>query len=498
MSALDVPGYDVWGLIGEGGMSEVWLAKHKALAVPVVVKTIRKELRQAGGDTDAARILSEARLMARVSSPRIVRAIDAGRVGGTGTPYLVQEYVDGLDLAELDRRRRAAIGVGLPLWLVVHVMGEILSGLRAAHQAGVIHRDLKPSNVFGEPETGIRLGDFGIAVARSETPTDSAGTLRFMAPEQFRGGEIGRFTDVWGAAATACDLRYGNGPFDQVASILDPNVPPNLPPPTSPAEAYFQHILRVMLAKDLRDRPEDLTAPLLHFSTLGKALGPPVLGVTKLDASTIAVGPTKISFVVGDIADASATAIVSSANFEMKMRTGVSEALRRRGGDEIEEEAMKGGEQPLGSCIRTQPGRLKAKHVFHAVSAWNEVPCVGRAFARALLLADEHGCQSLAVPALGTGAARVSLELCALAMMRTLRWHSMFGGMRLRDVTVVLDTEAKRRAFVDVAEEVFGVGQLGALHAIDVGLSVENVVASPDAATFLDPKKGSTGGPPPS
>src|SRR5689334_24293167 len=123
-------------------MSEVWLAKHVALATPVIVKTLRRTLIAAGtqGIAEAAqRILSEARLMARVKSPQIVHAIDAGQIPGTATPYLVQEYVDGLDLGELDRRRRAALGVGLPLWLVCHVMREVSSGLRAAHHAGVVH-----------------------------------------------------------------------------------------------------------------------------------------------------------------------------------------------------------------------------------------------------------------------------------------------------------------------------------------------------------------------
>src|SRR5262249_2855476 len=134
-------------------------------------------LRETDGNA-AGRILSEARLMARVANPRIVRALDAGECGDdehAGTPFLVQEYVDGLDFSELDKRRRAALGVGLPLWLVCYTMREVCMGLRAAHQAGVIHRDLKPSNVFGAPETGIRLGDFGIAVARREAKADSAG-----------------------------------------------------------------------------------------------------------------------------------------------------------------------------------------------------------------------------------------------------------------------------------------------------------------------------------
>jgi serine/threonine protein kinase len=497
MSGLSVPGYDVWGLLGEGGMSEVWLAKHEGLAVPVVIKTLRQSLVEAhGAEQSAARVRSEARLMARVASPQIVRAIDAGMVPATGIPFLVQEYVDGLDLAELDGRRRKSLGVGLPLWLVCHVMREISQGLRAAHQAGVVHRDLKPSNVFGAPETGIRLGDFGIAVAVSDGAVrDSAGTMKFMAPEQFRGGDVGRFTDVWGAGATACDLRYGHSPFDSVAEILDDAKHARMPAPTTPAEAYFQQLVRAMLEKDLRRRPEDMTAPLHHFSMLGRALEPPQPAASRLDARTLLLGQVKVSFRVGDISTAEADAIVSSANFEMRMRSGVGQALRERGGDEIEQEAMSEGERPLGSCIRTNPGKLAAKHLFHAVSAWNEVSCVGRAFARALLLADEHGAHTVAVPALGTGAARVGIEMCANAMTRTLRWHAMLGGMRCREITVWLDSEAKRRAFQDVAEETFGVGHVGLLGSVDLGLPVDelNAVPSAEGATFLDARMATTG-----
>jgi eukaryotic-like serine/threonine-protein kinase len=495
---LRVPGYDTWGLLGEGGMSEVWLAKHETLAVPVVIKTLRRSLRETDAEGAAARILSEARLMARVSSPRIVRALDAGRlypdINGDALPFLVQEYVDGLDLAELDRRRRASLGLGLPLWLVCHVMREVCSGLRAAHQAGVIHRDLKPSNVFGEPEAGIRLGDFGIAVAHNETSTpESAGTLPFMAPEQFRRGEIGRFTDVWGAGATACDLRYGHAPFKSVGEVLDDNLPPHLPAPTSPAEAYFQDLIRRMLTKDVQKRPQDMMAPLSHFAMLTKALEPPSPAASRIAQTTLTLGHIKVSFVVGDISQASADAIVSSANFELRMRTGVGEALRLRGGDEIEAEAMRGGEQPLGSCIRTSAGRLTTtRNIFHAVSAWNEVSCVGRAFARALILAEEHGCSSIAAPALGTGAARVGIESCANAMMTTLRWHAMLGGTRIREITICLDSEAKRRTYQAVAEEVLGIFELRHMgSALDVGLPDDHASQakpSGEGATLLDPK----------
>src|SRR5207237_10068042 len=126
---------------------------------------------------------------------------------------------------------------------------------------------------------------------------------------------------------------------------------------------------------------------------------------------------------VGDIAEAACDCIVSSANHEMHMRSGASEALRKKGGDIIEEEAMAAGDQPLGSCVATSAGALSAKHVLHAVSAGNEASCVGRATQRVFLIADELGHKSLAIPALGTGAAHVNMETCASAMLTALRLH---------------------------------------------------------------------------
>src|SRR5271166_3371666 len=106
-------------------------------------------------------------------------------------------------MAELDRARRSALGVGLPLWTVCHVMEEACRALHAAHQAGVIHRDMKPSNLFAAPASGVRLGDFGIAVARGDSlQGEVSGTLKFMAPEQLRGEPAHRTTDAYGAAAT--------------------------------------------------------------------------------------------------------------------------------------------------------------------------------------------------------------------------------------------------------------------------------------------------------
>jgi serine/threonine-protein kinase len=471
-------------------MSEVWLAKHSVLRVPVIMKTLRSKVLGLDAAHATTRVFDEARLMARVVSPRVVRAVDAGIHvhEDEHTPYLVEEYVDGIDFAELDRRRRRALGVGLPLWFVCHAMHELCEGLRAAHLTGVVHRDIKPSNVFCAPGTGIRLGDFGIALLQADCArAEVSGTVRFMAPEQIRGDAIDRRTDVYGAGATAYDLRYGRPPWNDARSVLDLEKEVTFPAPQSPSEAYFQHVLRRMLAKEADQRPHDSSEPAQHFASLVRAVKPMRARVPVVfeDRHTLVIGGTRVSLHAGDIARARVDGIVSSANYEMKMRTGVSDALRLRGGDAIEEEAMRGGQQPLGSCVATAAGSLDARHVIHAVSAWNEASCVGRTMSRALLLADELGHHSLAFPALGTGAARVSLETCAHAMMAALAWHIAIGGTRLESVEVLLGDEEKLRIFRDVAVDALRDGE-EAPPVIDLGLPAEDGEVRADAATHID------------
>jgi serine/threonine-protein kinase len=480
--------YEIWGRLGEGGMSQVWLAKHSVLCIPVIIKTVRSDLQV--DSSGSARVLSEAKLMARIPSPRVVRAIDAGV--HEGRPYLVQEYVDGIDLAELDKRRRTALGFGLPLWFVCEVMHAACEGLLAAHQTGVIHRDVKPSNLFGSPQTGIRLGDFGIAAAQAQHRSEVSGTVKFMAPEQLRGAQSEPTIDVWGAGATAFDLRYGRAPFFSAKEVLDPDRPPPFPYCKSPVEAHFQHVLASMLSKDPSSRPHSVVEPMRHFETLAEMLrvrnrrGQVVM----VDKHTYRIDECVIRLRVGDIAEAAADAIVSSANHLMRMRSGVGDALRRKGGDVIEQEAMADGEQPLGSCIATSAGALAAKNVLHAVSAWNEASCVGRAMQHALLLADELGHRTLAIPALGTGAARVSLETCASAMMTALKLHVTLGGTRLRQLEVILRDAPSLETFREVADDALrGNGELS---LPDIGLPAEEVAPRPYSPTCVDASK--TGG----
>lgn len=115
---------------------------------------------------------------------------------------------------------------------------------------------------------------------------------------------------------------------------------------------------------------------------------------------------------------------------------------------------MRDGEQPLGACVVTSPGALSCRYVLHAVSAWKEASCIGRAMQRALLLAEELDLPTLAIPALGTGAGRITIEASANAIMRALTRHLMLGGSRLSTIHCYLDSPAKLRAFREVAEGV--------------------------------------------
>jgi serine/threonine-protein kinase len=190
----------------------------------------------------------------------------------------------------------------------------------------------------------------------------------------------------------------------------------------------------------------------------------------RIDARTYSVGETKIVFETADIASVRADAIVNSAYSDMKMRAGVGDALRRRGGDSIEDEAAAGGERALGSCVRTGAGHLQCRAVLHAVGGWKEVSCVARATQHALLQAEELGCPTVAIPAIGTGQGQISVESCADAMIGALRQHLVLGGSRLREVRFVLYDEPTLDRFMDVAVGVLlGTDDLGSTHDEDAG-----------------------------
>jgi serine/threonine-protein kinase len=172
--------YRVAGLLGRGGMGEVYRADDLKLGQPVALKLLPPDL--AEDPARLARLLNEVRLALRVTHPNVCRVFDAGEADGQH--YIAMEYIDGEDLSSLLRR----IG-HLPRTKALQIARQLCAGLAAAHEQGIVHRDLKPANVMIDGRGQARLTDFGIASAAEVLAGDEAsvGTPAYMAPEQLEG-----------------------------------------------------------------------------------------------------------------------------------------------------------------------------------------------------------------------------------------------------------------------------------------------------------------------
>lgn len=242
--------------VGKGGMAEVYAARDATLGRTVAVKVVLAAL--AAEPELRERFLREARLVAALEHPGILRVYDFGE--DDGIPYLVMPFVPGGSLAG-----RIA-GSGLDPALVADWIGQLAAALDAAHGAGVLHRDVKPSNVLVSRDGRPILADFGIARALGSstrlTVTGSVvGTPSYMAPELVQGAPASPATDRYSLAVLAYEMLSGTPPFvgDHPLSILHQHataaVPPlstrrgGLPPELDP-------LLARALAKDPGSRPE--------------------------------------------------------------------------------------------------------------------------------------------------------------------------------------------------------------------------------------------------
>jgi WD40 repeat protein len=237
-----IPGHEVLGVLGRGGMGVVYKSRHLALNRVVALKVILAG--QHVGPEAVARLRAEAESAAALQHPNIVQIFEVGE--HDGLPFLVLEHVAGGSLAEQlhgtpwGPRRAAAL---------VEVLARALDH---AHQAGIVHRDLKPGNVLLAGDGTPKLADFGLAkhVGREGGLTETGaivGTAGYMAPEQARGKSstmpITPLTDVYGLGATLYELLTGRPPFqgpDAVETLMqvvhEEPVPPRRLQPKVPRD----------------------------------------------------------------------------------------------------------------------------------------------------------------------------------------------------------------------------------------------------------------------
>ena len=203
--------YRIVGLLGKGGMGEVYRADDLKLGHPVALKFLTEKLSQ--DKAMLARFHSEVSTAHRVTHPNVCRVHDIGEVTtSTGKlHFLSMEYVDGEDLSSLLRR----IG-RLPSDKAVEIANQLCAGLAAAHEAGVLHRDLKPANVMLDGKGRVRITDFGLAGFAEQIRSEEvfAGTPAYMSPEQFTGKEVTTKSDIYALGLVLYEIFTGKRVFE--------------------------------------------------------------------------------------------------------------------------------------------------------------------------------------------------------------------------------------------------------------------------------------------
>lgn len=242
--------YKIQSLIGTGGMAAVYLATDLILDRLVAIKVLRLDFRQ--NDDAMRRFRREALSATQLTHPNIVGVYDVGQ--SQEMNYIVMEYVEGTDLKDYVRQRGALHPIE-----AVRIMMQIVSAIAAAHQNRIIHRDIKPQNILIDREGNVKITDFGIAVALSDTSLTQTNTLlgsvHYLSPEQARGGMATIQTDIYALGIVLYELLTGRVPFDgeSAVSIALKHFQEPLPPVMNPSVMIPQSLENIVLKATAKD-----------------------------------------------------------------------------------------------------------------------------------------------------------------------------------------------------------------------------------------------------
>ena len=279
--------YEIGGVLGRGGMAEVHRGRDLRLGREVAVKVLRSDL--ARDPSFQVRFRREAQASASLNHPAIVAVYDTGedRTATGATPYIVMEYVEGETLRDVLRREGP-----LPPERAMSLSADICGALDFSHRNGIVHRDVKPGNVMITPQGTVKVMDFGIARAVSDsaaTMTSTAaviGTAQYLSPEQARGESVDARSDVYSMGCLLYELVAGEPPFtgDSPVSVAyqhvreDPRVPSTINP-AIPAE--LDAILLKAMSKNPANRYQsaaDMRSDLLRALAGQRVEATPVMG----------------------------------------------------------------------------------------------------------------------------------------------------------------------------------------------------------------------------
>lgn len=206
--------YKIIANIGSGGMANVFLAHDLILDRDVAIKILRFDFQN--DQTAIRRFQREALAATEMVHPNIVGVYDVDEE--SGMQYLVMEYVKGMDLKRYIQTRSP-----IPYGKIVDIMDQILSAVSLAHAHGIIHRDLKPQNILMDQAGVVKITDFGIAIALSETSltqTNSMlGSVHYLSPEQARGSMATKQSDIYALGIILYEMITGSVPFDGESAV---------------------------------------------------------------------------------------------------------------------------------------------------------------------------------------------------------------------------------------------------------------------------------------
>jgi len=262
--------YEVRRELGTGAMGAVYEAEHVKIGRDVALKVLGRSY--AREDRIRDRFVTEAQATGRVEHENVVEIWDVGATE-EGLPYMVMELLDGETLAaRIDRERR------LPLADALHIARQLLAGLAAAHEAGVVHRDVKPENIVLTDGDHVKIVDFGFARIldsgkMSITQTgDLVGTPSYLPPEQSDGVRLDDRADAWSATVVLYEMVTGELPFPGQSMIeVLAAVATSEPPRPSTERPYLpeglDHLVHVGLQKDRerRARVPELLAGVIEL-----------------------------------------------------------------------------------------------------------------------------------------------------------------------------------------------------------------------------------------
>ncbi|HVE55373.1 MAG TPA: serine/threonine-protein kinase, partial [Pyrinomonadaceae bacterium] len=252
--------YRINGILGKGGMGEVYRAEDIKLSQTVALKFLPDKLEK---DRDALnRFIGEVRTARAVSHANVCRVFDIGEIDGRH--FISMEYVDGDDLSSLLRR------VGrVPSERAVEISRQLCVGLHAIHDAGILHRDFKPANIIIDSKGRARITDFGIAGLEAEISKENlrVGTPAYMSPEQITGKQISQKSDIYALGLVLYEIFTGKQAF-QADSIPDLIRKQQSETPTNPSEFVkgIDPLVEKVIFQCLEKSPANRPASALHVA----------------------------------------------------------------------------------------------------------------------------------------------------------------------------------------------------------------------------------------